>query len=158
MDKWRRIVDHLITDAIGDGDVSHLPNAGKPLKLAEDAHTPEDRRAAFKIMQDHHVVPDWITEGKLLETAEADLRAELTARAQRFRRESQAARSADHAASIRERWTGFLAEFSEGVERHNHKALTFNLKLPKGIPHKPILGVDALIAAALEEAEKRKQR
>ena len=156
MDKWRRIADHLITDAIGDGDVSHLPNAGKPLKLADDAHTPEDQRAAFKIMQDHHVVPDWITERKLLETAEADLRAELTVQAQRFRRESQAARSADHAASIRERWTGFLANFSEGVERHNRKALTCNLKLPKGIAHKPILNINSLIATALAEADKRK--
>ena len=152
MDKWRRIVDRLITDAIGDGDVSHLPNAGKPLKLADDARAPEDQRAAFKIMQDHNVLPDWITEGKLLETAEADLCAELTARAQRFHRESQAARSTDHAASIRERWIGFLAEFSERVEQHNRKALTFNLKLPKGIPHKPILNIDAL----LEKTDKRK--
>ena len=154
MDKWRRIVDQQIADAIGDGDVSHLPNAGKPLKLAEDAHTPEHQRAAFKIMQDNHVLPDWITEGKLLETAEADLRAELSARARRFRRDMQAAPSAHQAARVNRRWTNFLAEFGEQIERHNRKALTFNLKLPKGIPHKPILNISVIIASALEEADK----
>ena len=52
MDRWARIVDHLLGEVIGNGDISDLPGAGKPLPLPNDSHTPPDQRAAFKIMQD----------------------------------------------------------------------------------------------------------
>ena len=40
---------------------------GKPLVLHDDCHTPSDQRAAFKILQDHEVLPAWIASGKSLE-------------------------------------------------------------------------------------------
>ena len=154
MDKWARLVDSLLTEVIGDGDVSQLTPAGKPLALADDAHTPEDQRVSAKIMRDHNVMPDWIAEGKALETAEADFRAELTAQALRFHRDMQALPSARRQAAIERRWANFLAEFRQRAQAHNRKLLSFNLSLPKGIPHKPLPNVDELIAAAMAAAEK----
>ena len=77
MDRWARIVDHMLFEVIGDGDVSDLPGAGKRLTLADDSHTPADQRAAFKIMQDNEVAPDWMALAKSLEQSEAQIRAEI---------------------------------------------------------------------------------
>lgn len=152
MDRWRRIVDHLLADVIGDGDVSHLPQAGKPLKLEAEAHTPDDLRAAFKIMQDHQVLPDWLTEGKSLEAAEARLRAEIAAQADLFNHQPHTRVSALSDALARKRWSAYLEDFSERVDRHNRKALTYNLKVPRGIPHKKMLNSDSLVESALQKA------
>ena len=80
MNRWKKAVDHLVEDLIGDGDVSHLPGAGRPLQLGDDKHTPAELRAAHKIMQDHDVVPDWMTFGKSLEEMEHKLRLQISER------------------------------------------------------------------------------
>ena len=153
MKKWRRIVDRLITESIGDGDVSHLPGAGKKLSLTDEGAAPEDMRVAFKIMKDHNVTPDWIEAGARLQRTEAALRSEITSRAQRglsAMRATQAEASSTGAARRESNWRRYQERFLERVDRYNREALAHNLTLPSGIPHRPILRAEALIERALQ--------
>ncbi len=153
MDRWTRIVDRLIGEIIGNGDISHLPGAGKPLALHDDCHTPIEQRTAIKIMQDHDVLPEWITSGKALERNEASLRKEIEARAQRylhalhtFKRDLKATQMGKTKAE----WLRFTADFCERVDTHNRDVLLHNLKVPGGIRHQPILSGEDLIKHALK--------
>ena len=155
MNRWERIVDKLVTDIIGDGDVSHLPGAGKRLKLKHDSNTPGEWRAAMKIMQDHHVMPDWITAGKALEDSEAKLRCQLISRARRYLRASSATQVSGvslNREQIDSSWRRYIEDFRERIRRYNRDLLLYNLRLPKGIPHKQTLRGEALIKRALQNA------
>ena len=153
MDRSRRIVDLLLSDIIGDGDISHLPGAGKPLCLDEDPHTPSDQRAAQKIMRDHNVAPEWIEAGNAVTQGEMRLLATLTDTAETHWREMNAASSRAHQDKLRLRWSRFAADFRLRVQRHNREALLYNLKAPAGIPHKSILKGDLLLQRALRSAK-----
>ena len=158
MKKWERLVDRLITDSIGDGDVSDLPGAGKNLPLAHDSNTPDELRAAFKIMDDHNVMPEWIEVGKRLEGLEASLREQIEARTRRYLQELQGARQepgSPRAAKLEASWHRYRAQFLERVTRYNREALTYNLTLPKGIPHRQALRGEHLIEQALRRCGSR---
>lgn len=153
MRRWERIVDQLVRDVIGDGDISQLPGAGKPLIFKDDAHTPADRRSAFKIMQDHEVNPDWIGIGQALEQREEELHRQIASRASRHRRQLQSARARGRLmdeANIRQAWNQHAKEYAAEIEHYNQQALLYNLKVPDGIPHKQTLSSEALIKKALE--------
>lgn len=153
MQKWKRIVDRLIADSIGDGDVSHLPGAGKRLPLNDDPNTPDDLRAAFKLMEDHNVAPEWIEASRRLEEKEAALRSQLTTRAQMHKRDLRRVRqeaSAERAQAVDSKWRRYQRQFLERVERYNREALVYNLNLPKGIPHRQTLRGELLIEQALQ--------
>ena len=150
MKNWQRVVDRLITDSIGDGDVSHLPGAGKKLALSNDSNTPEELRAAFKIMDDHNVTPQWIEAGLRLEQLEAALRHEIETRAaQHLRDRRRAGAQPPRAATVHTNWNRFSARFLERVERYNREVLLYNLTLPSGIPHRRTMRGALLIKQAL---------
>ena len=150
MKKWDRIVDRLINDAIGDGDVSHLSGAGKRLRRTDETHTPSEWRAAYKMMEDHNVMPEWIATGARLEQMEAALRKQINARALDYRRKLARAEATSQGADpIESDWIRYRGRFLERVERYNREALVHNLTLPSGIPHRPILQAEALIEGAL---------
>ncbi len=146
MGRWQRKVDQLVGSVIGDGDVSHLPGAGKRLDLGDNANTPDEWRMAFKIMRENEVAPAWITAGKALETREAQLRSEIAREATRFVHAQSPAQA---------RWLRAVSEFQASVARYNSDALRHNLKLPPGIPHWPALKAEALVEAALRKARSR---
>ncbi len=155
MDKWKRIVDSQIADMIGDGDVSHLPGAGRKLELKDGGSTPNEWRAAFKIMEDHNVMPEWIETGAKLETTATALRRLISERAQRYLRglrKAEAASKPALAAEFESQWNRFAEDYREQVERYNREALDYNLTLPAGLPHKAILRPTALIERALQDA------
>lgn len=152
MKKWERIVDRLITESIGDGDVSHLPGAGKKLSLKDDSSTPEELRAAFKIMEDHNVTPEWIAVGLRLEQMESTLRNQLEMRArQHHMRRARAEATSAGAARIESDWSRYREQFLERVERYNREVLVYNLTLPSGIPHRQTLRGEPLIEQALRQ-------
>ena len=158
MKKWERLVDRLITDSIGDGDVSHLPGAGESLPLKHNCNTPDDLRAAFKIMEDHNVTPEWIEAGLRLEQLEAALRRQLEARTQQHLREMQRARqdpASPRAAQLEASWRRYRARFLERVERYNREALNYNLTLPRGIRQRQALRGERLIEQALRQSRSR---
>lgn len=153
MDRWARIVDHLLSQVIGNGDISDLPGAGKPLPLNEECHTPQDQRAAFKIMQDNEVVPEWMALAKSVEQSEAQIRAEIESRAKELAAEVNDDRSGTtgNREITRSRCVNRL---EERIERHNRDVLLHNLKAPIGIKHRPILTSDKLIKQALVNARR----
>lgn len=154
LSKWDRIADQGARQLIGDGDVSHLPGAGKRLSL-DDEHVPRELRAAYKIMADNEVVPDWIAAGKALEQQERKLRDRLSARARRFRQDIKVAQSRGEAhrqARIEAGWRRFTAELREEIERFNREALVYNLKLPPSLPKREHLRADKLLERALKDA------
>ncbi len=153
MNKWEGLVDRLIAESIGDGDVSHLPGSGKKLPLKDDSATPADMRLAFKIMNDHQVMPEWIERSQRLEKTEAKLISQLQERAKRHQRELQHANqaaSAIGAARAESNWRRYQGQFLERVERYNRELLVHNLSLPSGLPHRQILQGTALIQQAME--------
>ena len=154
LSRWDRIVDQGARQLIGDGDVSHLPGAGKRLPL-DDEHVPREMRAAYKIMADNEVVPDWIAAGKALSTQERKLRKRLNARARRFRQDIESAQSRDEnhrQARIEANWRRFAVEFEQEIERFNREALVYNLKLPPSLPKRQHLRADKLLKRALKDA------
>ena len=151
MDRWARIVDHLLGEVIGDGDISDLPGAGKPLPLNEDSHTPEDQRAAFKIMRDNEVAPEWMNLAKSVEKSAAKIGAEIEKRVQ----EMDAAfdgEGSSPAGKTSIKWSRYVNRLYERIERHNRDVLLHNLKAPSGITHKPILDGEKLIKQARAKA------
>lgn len=154
LSKWDRIADQGARQLIGDGDVSHLPGAGKRLSL-NDENVPRELRAAYKIMADNEVVPDWIAAGKALEQQERKLRERLNARARRFCQdiESAQSRGENHRqAKIEVSWRRFAVDFQEEIERFNREALVYNLKLPPSMPKREHLRADMLLERALKAA------
>ncbi len=154
LNRWDRIADQGAREVIGDGDVSHLPGAGKRLSLDEQ-HVPGDMRVAYKIMADNEVMPDWITAGKALEKKERQLREQLNARARRYRQASGSAQSRDAShrqAAVEANWKRFIAEFQAEIERYNREALLYNLKLPPSLPKRAHLRADKLLERALQDA------
>jgi len=51
------IAEQKIAEAIGRGELSDLPGAGKPLQLDDDALIPEDLRMAWRILKNAGFVP-----------------------------------------------------------------------------------------------------
>ena len=143
MDRWARIVDHLLGEVIGDGDISNLPGAGEKLPPLADSHTPPDQRAAFKIMQDNEVAPEWMALAKSLEQSERQIRAEFASEAIRRGDGPDSALRSHKARQLEER-----------IDQHNRDVIAFNLKAPRGIPHKSMLNSEALLKQALARARR----
>jgi hypothetical protein len=111
-------IDDAIREAMARGDFDNLPGAGKPLPLDDDPYTPDEMKQAYRIMKQNDLTPDWIAQGKALEK-EAD------------RLKRRAGRGVD-------------ARLRADVARYNRELLSFNLKLPPGIAHRPLLDADRL--------------
>ncbi len=153
MKKWEKVVDHLLQEAIGDGDISHLPGAGKPLRLDNDCHTPPELRAAHKILDDHNVIPDWIAQRESLERTEGKLRRQALRNAARYLADRRAAQKTGQAKlelKAEQNWQRFKSGFSEATERYNRALLEHNLTLPQGIARQPLLRGEEMIERALQ--------
>jgi len=58
---WIEIVaDRKIRDAQDEGAFDNLPGKGQPLKLDYDSRVPPELRAAYRLMKDAQVLPEWI--------------------------------------------------------------------------------------------------
>ncbi|MDZ4770346.1 MAG: DUF1992 domain-containing protein [Chloroflexota bacterium] len=112
------LIDEIIREAQSRGEFDNLPGSGKKLALDADVHTPDDLKLAYRVMKENDLLPDWIAQGKALEKTRAALIARIT----------RSSPIDDALAAV--------------VARYNSEVLTFNLKLPSGIPHRPLLNVE----------------
>jgi hypothetical protein len=82
-----QLVENRITEAIARGEFDHLPGAGKPLDLDDDALVPEEDRMAFRIMKNAGCVPPEVERfaevERLLATLGSDSATEIDSRAAR---------------------------------------------------------------------------
>lgn len=58
MDFLARIAEEKIQEAIKNGELDHLPGKGKPLKLEDLSHVPEDLRAGYILLKNAGIVPE----------------------------------------------------------------------------------------------------
>ncbi len=52
-----KIADQKIREAMEDGEFDNLPGKGKPLKLENDSHLPQEIRIAHKILKNANCLP-----------------------------------------------------------------------------------------------------
>jgi len=67
---FQRIAEKRIEQAIRDGTFEDLPGAGKPLKLEDESHIPEDLRVAYKVLKNANFVPPEVSLRKEIAKAE----------------------------------------------------------------------------------------
>ncbi|MDQ0226494.1 DnaJ family domain-containing protein [Metabacillus niabensis] len=58
MDIFSIIAEDKIKRAIAEGEFDDLPGKGKPLKLEDLSHIPEDLRIAYKVMKNANMLED----------------------------------------------------------------------------------------------------
>lgn len=136
MNHWESSVDRAIREAIERGEFDNLPGQGKPLDLRDDPHTPQDLQMAYKIMRDNSIAPDWIVQGKELLGKQAALLKALRAA---YRRMASADAALWMAAD--QEWQAAQRQFSEAFERLNKEITSYNLKLPPGVMHRPLVSL-----------------
>lgn len=112
------LIDEQIRDAMRKGEFDDLPGAGKPLKLDDDAHTPDSLRMAHKILRDNDLAPDWMVQGRELDAQ----RDKLVADAKRLARAKPGSAA--------------LAVLQDAAKQYNRQVLSYNLKVPRGVVHK----------------------
>ncbi|MFO7322994.1 MAG: DUF1992 domain-containing protein [Chloroflexota bacterium] len=138
MTNWSSLADEIIREAMAKGEFANLPGEGKPLQLADDAMTPEALRMAHKLLRDNNLAPDWIMDGKELDQARAQLRELLRRGVQAYR------------GGANKQWARAQQAFRELAQHYNRRVLSYNLRVPPGVAHKPQLDADAEIRRALE--------
>ena len=67
---FQKIAERRIVEAIREGAFNDLPGAGKPLKLEDDSHLPEDLRIVYKILKNAGFVPPEVALQKEIATVE----------------------------------------------------------------------------------------
>jgi hypothetical protein len=73
---FQRIAEKRIEQAVRDGVFEDLPGAGKPLKLEDESHIPEDLRVAYKVLKNANCVPPEVSLRKEIAKTE-DLLADM---------------------------------------------------------------------------------
>lgn len=129
------LIDEIFKSAAERGEFSHLPRAGQPLRKEDiygNPHTPEHLRLAHKVLKDNEMVPEWVAAGQDIDSLLAKLRATV--------RRVKALAAGEQA--------GQRAELEERVCLYNRAALTYNLKVPQGVAHKPIVRLQDELARA----------
>src|SRR5687768_2081909 len=68
---WIEIIaDRKIRDAQEEGAFDDLPGKGKPLSLDFDPRVPPEQRAAYRLMKEARILPDWIQLDKEIRQAQ----------------------------------------------------------------------------------------
>ena len=57
MDAVRRLAEQRIREAIGNGELDNLRNAGKPLEFEDETFIPEELRLAYRILKNANCIP-----------------------------------------------------------------------------------------------------
>lgn len=143
-------LEELLREAVRKGEFDNLPGAGRPLKLEDDPYTPEHLRLAHKLLKDNDLAPDWIMQAKAVDAARAawvkELQAAHQTRQVKLAEAERRPRPTLERATAQAAWETVVAGLREQAGRLNKTLLAFNLKLPRGVTHRPLIDVDAEIA------------
>jgi DnaJ homolog subfamily C member 28 len=151
---WMSIIDKQIQKAIEEGQMSNLPGEGKPLVLEDDSHTPPELRLAFKMLRDNGFAPDWMMMGQeldsrresLLEKIKKGVRVYLGALGDAERDSQEGEQRRRRAQSA---WELVHKTLQEASQAFNKEIITYNLKIPQGITHKPQINLEQEIKQLL---------
>lgn len=120
MNQWETAVDRAIRKAMEDGEFKDLPGEGKPLEWHDDPNTPDEMKLAYKILRENDLAPDWIVQGRELEARQEQLLAQL----------QQAIAGHTDVTSL-----------AKEIERFNRQVVSYNLKVPQGVQHRPLINL-----------------
>lgn len=67
-------IERRIDEAVKRGEFDHLPNAGQPIDLTENVWLAPEWRLAFKLLQDHGFVPEFVERRKAIEAIRAEMK------------------------------------------------------------------------------------
>jgi hypothetical protein len=127
MNHWENYIDRAIRKAMEEGEFKDLPGEGKPLQWHDDPNTPDDMKLAYKILRENDLVPDWIVQGRELEAKQEQLLTRLKA----------ALLSRASAAD----WDSARTRITQECERLNREIIAYNLKVPSGVQHRPLINL-----------------
>ena len=130
MKQWETGVDIAIRKAMEAGEFNNLPGEGQPLDLSIDPYTPSDMQLAHKIMKQNGIAPDWIVHAKTL-TAKLDL----------WQSRLNAAHKTYNKTNNLVAWQTAKEKLGEDAEKLNKEVVAFNLKLPPGVAHRPLINL-----------------
>lgn len=54
---FEEIIERRIKEAQANGEFEDLPGRGKPLRIEDDSHVPEDLRLAYKVLKNANCLP-----------------------------------------------------------------------------------------------------
>lgn len=134
---WESYIDRAIRQAINDGKMTDNPGKGEPLRLGDDKHTPPELRMAHKILKDNDLTPDWMMQSRELDTK----RDQLEERVQRTAK--------TYASKTAAEWEKAREVLRQAVESFNKAVLSYNLKVPPGVTHKPFFDLERELAKHL---------
>jgi len=133
---WEAWVDRQIREAQSAGKFDGLPGEGRPLRLDEDPYTPDAWRLAYRILKDNQLSPDWIEQGKHLDTWCERLLDRLS-RAVQDRQASRVRGVSVERAELA--WQVVIKALGREIERFNRDVLSYNVQVPTGFPQKEFL-------------------
>lgn len=81
---FEKIIEERIRKAQQKGEFDNLPGTGRPLKLSDDHHIPQELRMAYKILKNADCVPPEVELAKEIRKTE-DLLAGVEDSAQKYR-------------------------------------------------------------------------
>lgn len=81
---FEKVVEERIRKAQEKGEFNNLPGAGRPLKLEQDQHIPEDLRLPYKILKNADCLPPEIELKKEIHRTE-ELLAQMPDTAERYK-------------------------------------------------------------------------
>jgi DnaJ homologue, subfamily C, member 28, conserved domain len=136
MRDWESAIDRQIRKAIEDGEFANLPGEGKPLKLEDDPNTPDQLQMAFKILRENDMAPEWIMYGKDLESKQVDWLEKVKRAYQAYR---TALADPQRYPQAEANWQRVQQKLGEDAARLNKEINIYNLKVPKGITHRPLV-------------------
>lgn len=142
-DKWQSYIDRALENI---GDDEEIIGKGKPLNLKQDSSVPDEFRSAFKIMKENDIAPDWMMLGKDLDALREKLMKQIKMRYAEYkngliRTETESART-----DVERQWCLQKEKLQALVDGYNDKSVTYNLKVPTGIPHRHLLRLHIILA------------
>lgn len=142
--KWQSYIDRALENI---GDDPELSGKGKPLNLDEDSSVPDEFRSAFKIMKENDLAPEWVMVAKELDVQQAKIIKQLKARHHDYQQGLSRADTESVRLNVERVWEGQKHKLQTLIDTYNDKTLTYNLKVPTGIPHRHLLRLTALLEA-----------
>jgi hypothetical protein len=142
MPDWTNYIDKAIREAMAAGEFDNLPGEGKPFVWQEGDD--DENWLAHKLLKDNALAPDWIMQGK-------ELDAKLVALARQARQALRAYEAAQASPDIMARisgegaWKQAQQTLTAATAKLNSEIVTWNLKAPAGIQHRPLIQLYQLI-------------
>jgi len=118
---YHSLIEQRIAQAQEDGLFDHLPGAGKPLKLDDDALVPAEDRAGYRLLKSNGFAPPWVEALRDIAEQRAQLDEWVGQANRRWPRLEAAGRAALRVAYRRK------------LDDLQRLILTFNLKTPPGV-------------------------